>query len=83
MIKRKNARTRGKTGLSKYFKEFNKGDRVAIVREQSLNPAFPIRIQGQCGVVLGMKGRAYIIKAKDRNEEKIYTMMPMHLKKLA
>lgn len=82
MIKRKSAKTRGKLKLSQYFQELKVGDRVAIVREQSLSPAFPIRIQGRSGVVVGKKGRAYVVKAMDYNEEKTYVIAPMHLKKL-
>ena len=82
MIKRKNIKTRGKLKLSQYFQELKNGDRVAIVREQSLNPAFPRRIQGRSGIVVGKKGRAYVIKAMDYNEEKTYVINSMHLKKL-
>ena len=83
MIKRKQLKTCGKTRLSKYFQEFEKGDRVAIVREQSLNPKFPTRIQGNSGIIVGKKGNAYVLKAMDRNEEKVYVIQPMHLKKLS
>ena len=82
MLKRKKAKTHGKLSLSQYFKEFKEGDRVAIVREQSLNPAFPKRIQGNSGVVVGKKGSACVLKVYDRNELKTYVIKPMHLRKL-
>ena len=82
MLKRKSIKTKGKLKLSQYFQELKEGDRVAIVREQALNPAFPKRIQGNSGVVAGKKGKAYIIKAFDRNELKTYIIKPMHLRKL-
>jgi len=82
MIKRKQAKTHGKLSLSHYFQELKEGDRVAIVREQSLNPAFPERIQGKSGVVSGKKGRACVIKVFDGEELKTYIIKPMHLRKL-
>lgn len=72
----------GKLKLSEYFQEFNNGDKVAIIREHSLNPAFPTRIQGKTGVIFGKKGNAYIIKLMDYNEEKTFVIMPAHLKKI-
>ncbi len=82
MLKRKNIKNRGKLGLSQYFQEFEIGQKVAIVREHSLNPAFPKRIQGLTGNVIGTKGKAYIIRALDGKEAKDYIIMPMHLKKI-
>lgn len=82
MLKRKNVKTRGKLKLSQYFQELKKGDRVAVVREQALNPEFPKRIQGKSGVVIGIKGRACIISMLDGDELKTYIIKPMHLRKL-
>jgi ribosomal protein L21E len=82
MIKRKKAKTHGKLSLSQYFKEFKEGDRIAVVREHSLNPAFPKRIQGKSGVVAGKKGGACVVQIFDGNELKTYVIKPMHLRKL-
>ena len=75
-------KTRGKLNLSQYFQEFKNGDKVAIVREQALSPAFPIRIQGRTGIVSGKKGSAYIIKIQTGSMVKTYIIRPMHLKRL-
>ena len=82
MIKRKNVKLHGKLQLSKYFQEFKNGDKVAIIREHSLNPGFPFRIQGKTGVIEGARGRAYIVKINDGNAKRIHIIMPAHLKKL-
>jgi len=82
MLNRKKVKTKGKLSLSKYFQEFQEGDRVAIVREHSENPKFPKRIQGLCGEIKGTRGKAYIVKIKQGNKEKIHIMKPVHLKKL-
>lgn len=83
MIKRKNVKSRGKIKLSQYFQSFEKGQRVAIVRDQTFSPAFPTRIQGRSGIIEGMRGKAYIVRIMDGNQEKIHIMSPIHLKKLA
>jgi len=82
MLKRKNAKTHGKIRFSRYFQEFNKGDRVAIVRELALNPAFPVRIQGLVGTIEGQRGSAYIVKIKEGSLEKLHLIQPANLKKL-
>jgi len=82
MIKRKNQREHGKIKLSRYFQEFTKGDRVAVVRELAFNPKFPKQLQGRSGVVRSIKGKAYIVKINDSNKEKEYIIHPVHLKKL-
>jgi len=83
MLKRKQAKSRGKTQFSQYFQEFKNGDKVAIIREQSLNPAFPIRIQGLVGTVAGKRGRAYIINIKEGGLVKMHIIAPANLKRLA
>lgn len=82
MIMRKSAKSRGKIRLSQYFQELKKGEKVAVVREHSSEPKFPIRIQGKTGTVMGYKGSACIINLMDGNEEKTYIIPPIHLKKL-
>jgi ribosomal protein L21E len=82
MIKRKGSKLHGKVRLSQYFQEFKEGDKVAIVREHSLNPAFPKRIQGKTGLIAGMRGRACIVVINDGNAKKIHIIAPAHLKRL-
>ena len=83
MIKRKNIKEHGKLRLSRYFQEFENGEKVAVVREQSLNPKFPIRIQGRNGIIIGKKGAAYIVKIKEGGLEKDHIIAPIHLIKIA
>jgi len=82
MLKRRNVKKQGNIELSKHFQEFKNGDKVAIVRDHSLNPAFPKRIQGLVGVIEGMRGSAYIIKLKHGNADKIHIIKPANLKRL-
>ena len=72
MSKRKPVRTRGKLQLSKYFQKLEKGDKVSIVKEQSLPVNFPERLQGRTGFVEGKKGSSYVVKIKDQTKEKTF-----------
>lgn len=72
----------GKLNFSAYFQDFKEGEKVAIVREHSLNPAFPKRIQGKTGVIIGKRGGAYIISLMEGNKQKTHIIRAANLKKL-
>ncbi len=82
MSKRKPVRTRGKLSLSKYFQEFKEGEAVAFVKEASVISKVSKRIQGLTGVIEGKRGKAYLVKIKDKAKEKRYLIEPIHLKKI-
>ena len=82
MGSKKNVRKKGKLSLSKYFKKFEKGDRVAVVLEQSLRVEIPKRFQGRTGTIEDKRGIAYLVKIKDQNKPKNFLIKPIHLKKL-
>jgi ribosomal protein L21E len=82
MVNRKNIRERGKLRLSQYFQSLKKGDAVAVVKEESVASDFPKRLQGWTGVVEERRGNSYVVKIKDNNKEKKFTIAPIHLKKI-
>lgn len=82
MVRRKEIRKRGKVPFSRFFQKFSDGDSVAVVREKSLNASFPERLQGRTGVVLGKRGRAYLLEIKDQTKPKQFLIQPIHLKKI-
>ena len=82
MSRKKDVRLRGKIKLSEYFKKLKNDDVVAIKREISVGANFPERMQGRTGVVVGKKGRVYVVKIKDSAREKEYLVEAVHLKKL-
>ena len=82
MLKRKSAREHGKIKLSNYFQKFEKGSRVAVKRELSLNPKFPKKLQGRSGIISGKRGNSYVIKINDLKKEKTYIIHPIHLERL-
>lgn len=84
MVKiRKRIREKGKTRLSEYFKALGKGDKVSIIKDAGQESSFPDRIQGRTGVIEEKRGKAYLVRMMDFNEEKRYLIQPVHLKKLA
>ena len=82
MVAKKNIRTKGKLPLSRYFKKFEKGERVAVVLEQSLKPGFPKKLQGRTGTIENQRGGAYLVKIRDKDSSKKFLIKPIHLKKL-
>ncbi len=82
MVKRKPIRTRGKLSFSRYFQEFKEGDFVAVAKERAVNFNFPERYQGRTGVVESKRGKAYVVKIKDKDKEKRFLIEPIHLKKI-
>ncbi len=82
MTNRKPVRTRGKLQLSRYFQKFENGDFVAIYQEKSIPVNFSKRFQGSTGIVVGKKGKVYVVKIKDGKKEKEMLIEPIHLKKI-
>ena len=82
MIANKSQREHGKLKLSNYFQNFEKGDRVAVVRELLVQPKFPAKIQGRSGKIVGKRGNSYLVSMKDLAKEKLYIIHPVHLRKL-
>lgn len=82
MGKDKKIRQRGKISLSDYFRIFKEGETVAIVKELSVPSAYPSRIVGKTGKVVGSRGRFKIVELNDGNKVKQFIVHPVHLKKI-
>ena len=82
MAKGKKVRKKGKLSLSSYFKKIGIGEDVAIVVEKSFRAAFPKRIQGKSGKIIGDRGKFKIVELNDGNKKKQFIIHPVHLKKL-
>lgn len=82
MLKHKQIKTRGKLSLSTFFQTFKEGDSVALVRELSIKPNFPKRMQGKTGKVVRKQGQAYLVEVKDINMAKRFVVRPIHLKRI-
>lgn len=82
MAKTKKIRQRGKIRLSRYFKVFKEGDKVAIVKEQSVVSSFPKRMIGKTGVIIATRGSHKMVELNDGDKVKKFIVHPIHLKKL-
>ena len=80
----KNIKAKGKIALTRFFRKFSEGDRVAFSAEPAYqkgmyNPQF----HGKIGVVTGKKGGCYEVTFKDFKKQKKAIVHPVHLKKVA
>ena len=81
MLKKKQIRDKGKIKFSEYFKDFQGGERVAVVKEHAVKSSFPQTLQGRTGTIEGKRGNSYIINMKIGKGKK-FIIHPVHLKKL-
>ncbi|UCD20816.1 MAG: 50S ribosomal protein L21e [archaeon] len=81
MLARKRVKDKGKKRLSKYFKEYKPGDRVALVIDLSEQKGrFFKRFQGMTGTIEKKQGNAYVVKfLNGRVIKRVITTSP-HLK---
>jgi large subunit ribosomal protein L21e len=70
-----------KLGISKLMSSFSVGDEVSI-DSQSRESGMPHpRYRGRRGKVVGMQGKACIVRIRDGNMEKDLIIPPIHLRK--
>ncbi|MBU3897159.1 MAG: 50S ribosomal protein L21e [Nanoarchaeota archaeon] len=78
---RKKLRKSTRVTVNQYFKNFETGQRVAIVIESASAESMPCRrFKGLTGEITGKRGRAYIIKLRDGNKFKTVITPSEHLK---
>ena len=79
----KPVRQKGKISLTKYFADYNEGDKVQLHAEPAVQKGmyFP-RFHGKMGIISGKKGRCYEVEINDFNAKKTLIVHPVHLKRL-
>jgi large subunit ribosomal protein L21e len=76
----KHVRERGMPPVNQFLKEFEVGDQVIVRLEASDPHGMPHpRYQGRVCVVLGRRGRAYVISFLDGGKPKELIANPVHL----
>ncbi|MBD6956196.1 MAG: 50S ribosomal protein L21e [Thermoplasmata archaeon] len=79
----KGVRERGMPPITRFLREFQVGERVAIDIDPSQHSGMPHhRFQGRVGIVIGMQGRAYLVEVKEGSVRKVIIASPVHLKKV-
>lgn len=81
-MKKKSPKQKGKIRMSRMFQNLKIGDKVAIARELSIKAEFAKRLEGRTGIIEALRGKAYIVKIKDYNEEKRVIVPAIHLRKI-
>ena len=83
LLLRKRRRERGLRPLGYLLKEYNPGNKVQILIDPATHKGQPHRrYHGKIGVVLGKRGKAYIIKVMDGNKERKIITLPEHLREV-
>lgn len=82
-IMRKNYRRKGKLSITRFFAEFDEGQKVQLLAESSYQKGMYFRrFHGKVGTIVGKKGRCYEIGIKDLNKQKTLIVHPVHLKEV-
>lgn len=69
-----------KSGIGKFLRKFEINQKVLIKLEPSSHKGMPHpRFHGRVGVVIGTRGRAYIVQVRDGNSYKKLIVNPEHL----
>ncbi len=78
----KSVRERGAVPpLSRILIEYMPGDRVYIVADPAIHKAMPHRrYHGKVGLVVGRRGRAYIVQLKVGSKTKTLFLLPEHMR---
>ncbi|MFX1465361.1 MAG: 50S ribosomal protein L21e [Promethearchaeota archaeon] len=77
---KKHPRNRGMPPLSKMTRNYEIGDYVDVDPEPAIHKGLPHRrFIGKTGIVIGKRGRAYLIQIKDKKKEKTLITLPEHI----
>lgn len=78
---KKPARKKGMPPLSAILREYTNGDRITVILEPSVQRGRPHRrFHGKTGIIMGKRGKSYLINIKDMGREKLIISRPEHLR---
>ena len=81
---RKKPRERGLFPLSRVMYPYKVGEKVAIIIDPSVHKGMPHRrYHGRVGVVVGKRGRAYLVEIYLGEKKKMLIVRPEHMRPLA
>jgi large subunit ribosomal protein L21e len=80
---RRSHREKGKISVSRFFQEFDKGDKVNLkINSAVVKGRFFPRFHGFTGTITGnKKGSCYEVIIKDGDKQKILFVHPIHMNK--
>ena len=78
---RKKCREKGLSPITRYLQSFNQGEKACIKIDPSIHKGQPSpKFQGKIGEIIGMQGKAYLLKIYDRNKIKKIIIGVQHLR---
>jgi large subunit ribosomal protein L21e len=78
---KKDLRKRGIVPVTASIQRFEIGEHVHVVCEPSIQKGMPHRrFHGKTGTVIGQRGRAWVLRVRDGNAEKVVIARSQHLK---
>ncbi|MBN2880463.1 50S ribosomal protein L21e [Candidatus Woesearchaeota archaeon] len=78
----RSAREKGKFSVSKFFEEFNDGEKVVLKANTSYQRGIYFRrFHGLVGTVVGKRGSCYHVAITDHTKDKTLIVHPVHLMK--
>ena len=79
---RRSPRERGLSPITRSFQSFEIGERVTILIDSSVQKGWPHnRFHGMTGIVMGKRGRAYLVDVRFGGRTKQGVVRPEHLRK--
>jgi len=79
----KKVRERGLSPINRILRDYAEGERVTMKIDPSTLKGMPHRrFHGRTGIVLGKRGRAYVIKVYMGGYEKVIIARPEHIRPL-
>lgn len=80
---KKKYQNKGKISITNYFQTFDIGENVNLYCEPAVqNGMYHPRFYGGNGIVLGKRGKCYVVELKDGNVKKKLIVHPVHLQKI-
>jgi large subunit ribosomal protein L21e len=79
----KDIRHKGKISVTRYFQEFNEGDKVLLALEPAVHGGmYHPRFHSKVGVVKSKKGTCYNVAITDGDKKKTLIVHPVHLRRM-
>ncbi|EHP84061.1 50S ribosomal protein L21e [Methanotorris formicicus] len=77
----KHPRERGLYPITRALKKYKEGEYVHIIIDPSYHKGMPHpRYHGRTGIVVGQRGRAFIVRVRDGGKYKLIIARPQHLR---
>ncbi|MBD3319129.1 50S ribosomal protein L21e [Candidatus Woesearchaeota archaeon] len=82
-LMRKNKKDRGKLSLTRFFAEYEVGDKVKLLADPTYQKGmFFLRYHGKNAIVQHRRGNCYEVSIRDGGKIKTLISHPIHLRKL-